>query len=180
MEEAWTEMKGLLEKEPKNPRLLELASQIAFHRGDYPEALKLMKSAIEQGGENDKRRGFALFIEETIGVLSPFKQYESPHFLIRLDEKQDGILADYIIEPWRKPTSVMAQQYGFQPKEKIRIEVFPDTKAFYYASTLSARDIEVTGAVGLAQFNKLMVLSPRAWSTATAGSMPSATNTCTT
>ncbi len=56
----------------------------------------------------------------------------------------------------------MAEQYGFHPREKIRVEIFPDTKAFYYASTLSARDIEVTGAVGLAQFNKLMVLSPRA------------------
>ncbi|HWU38314.1 MAG TPA: tetratricopeptide repeat protein, partial [Candidatus Acidoferrum sp.] len=49
----------------------------------------------------------------------------------------------------------------FQPKEKIRVEVLPDARAFYYASTLSARDIEVTGAVGLTQFNKLMLLSPR-------------------
>ncbi|MEI9477488.1 MAG: tetratricopeptide repeat protein [Deltaproteobacteria bacterium] len=162
VEDAWTEMKGLLEKDPKDPRLLELASQIAFHRGEYQEALRLMKSAIEQGGENDKRRGFALFIEESIGVLTPFKQYESPHFLIRLDEKQDGILADYIIDGLERTYQLMAQQYGFQPREKIRLEVFPDTKAFYFASTLSARDIEVTGAVGLAQFNKLMVLSPRA------------------
>jgi tetratricopeptide (TPR) repeat protein len=162
VEDAWTEIKGLLEKEPKDPRLLELASQIAFHRGEYQEALRLMKSAIEQGGENDKRRGFALFIEESIGVLTPFKQYESPHFLIRLDEKQDGILADYIIDGLERTYQLMAQQYGFQPREKIRLEVFPDTKAFYFASTLSARDIEVTGAVGLAQFNKLMVLSPRA------------------
>jgi tetratricopeptide (TPR) repeat protein len=162
VEDAWTEMKGLLEKDPKDPRLLELASQIAFHRGEYQEALRLMKSAIEQGGENDKRRGFALFIEESIGVLSPFKQYESPHFLIRLDEKQDGILADYIIDALERTYHRMAQKYSFQPREKIRIEIFPDTKAFYYASTLSARDIEVTGAVGLAQFNKLMILSPKA------------------
>ena len=162
VEDAWTEMKGLLEKDPKDPRLLELASQIAFHRGEYQEALRLMKLAIEQGGDNDKRRGFALFIEESIGVLSPFKQYESPHFAIRLDEKQDGILADYIIDALEKTYHCMAQKYSFQPREKIRIEIFPDTKAFYYASTLSARDIEVTGAVGLAQFNKLMILSPKA------------------
>ena len=56
----------------------------------------------------------------------------------------------------------MAEHYGFQPKEKIRIEIFPDTRAFYFASSLSARDIEVAGAVGMAEFNKLMVLSPRA------------------
>jgi tetratricopeptide (TPR) repeat protein len=56
----------------------------------------------------------------------------------------------------------MAQKYGFKPKEKIRIELFPDAKAFYLASTLSVRDIEVTGAVGLTKFNKLQFLSPRA------------------
>ena len=56
----------------------------------------------------------------------------------------------------------MARRYGFQAKEKVRVEIFPDTRAFFYASTLSARDIEVSGAVGVTQFNKLMLLSPRA------------------
>jgi tetratricopeptide (TPR) repeat protein len=162
VEEAWTEIKGLLDKDPKDTELLELASQIAFHRGDYQEALKLMKSAIALGGEDERKKGFALFTEETIGVVTPFKRYENPHFIIRLDEKQDGILADYLMGALERTYQIMAEQYGFQPREKIRIEVFPDTKAFYFASSLSARDIEVTGAVGLAKFNKLMVLSPRA------------------
>lgn len=35
VEEAWSEVKGLLAKEPKDPQLLDLASQIAFHRGEY-------------------------------------------------------------------------------------------------------------------------------------------------
>jgi tetratricopeptide (TPR) repeat protein len=162
VEEAWAEAKGLLDKNPKDIELLELASLIAFHRGDYQEALKLMKSAMALGGEDEKKKGFALFIEETIGVLTPFKRYESPHFIITLDENQDGILADYLIDALEKTYKIMAEEYGFQPREKIRIEVFPDAKAFYFASSLSARDIEVTGAVGLAKFNKLMILSPRA------------------
>ncbi|RJQ49001.1 MAG: hypothetical protein C4530_23795, partial [Desulfobacteraceae bacterium] len=56
----------------------------------------------------------------------------------------------------------MADRYGFVPGEKVRVELFSDTKAFYLASSLSVRDIEVTGAVGLAKFNKLQFLSPRA------------------
>jgi tetratricopeptide (TPR) repeat protein len=162
VESAWAEVKELLPKEPKDPQLLELASHIAFHRGDYKEALKLIKSAVEFGGEEEKRKGFALFVEETIGVVTPFKRYESPHFIISMDEKQDGILIDYLLDALEKTYRLMAQQYDFQPREKIRIEIFPDTKAFYYASTLSARDIEVTGAVGMANFNKLMLLSPKA------------------
>jgi tetratricopeptide (TPR) repeat protein len=162
VEEAWMEIKGLLDKDPKDTELLELASQIAFHRGDYRESLMLMKSAIALGGEDERKKGFALFTEETIGVVASLKRYESPHFVISLDEKQDGILADYLMGALERTYQIMAEQYGFQPREKIRIEVFPDTKAFYFASSLSARDIEVTGAVGLAKFNKLMVLSPRA------------------
>jgi len=162
VEEAWGEVKQLVEKEPKDPQLLELASQVAFHRGDYQEALRLIKSAIELGSEDERSKNFALFMEGSIGVIEPLKRYESSHFVISLDEKQDGILADYISDTLEKTHQVMAGRYGFQAKEKIRVEVFPDTRAFYYASTLSARDIEVTGAVGVTQFNKLMLLSPRA------------------
>jgi tetratricopeptide (TPR) repeat protein len=160
--EAWREVKRLLEDEPNDPRLLELASHIAFHQGDYQEALKLMKQALGRGGEDEKRKAFASFIEETLGVVSSFKRVETPHFIISLNEKQDGVLTDYLIDSLEKTYQVMAQQYGFQPLEKIRIEVFPNAKAFYLATTLSVRDIEVTGAVGIAQFNKLMMLSPRA------------------
>ena len=162
VEETWMEMKGLLNKEPKDIDLLELASLTAFYRGDYQEAQKLMKSALALGGEDEKKKGFALFFEETIGVVAPFKKYESPHFLITLDERQDAILADYLIATLEKTYQIMAEKYGFQSQEKIRIEVFPDPKAFSFTSTLSPRDIEVTGAVGLAKFNKLMVLSPKA------------------
>jgi tetratricopeptide (TPR) repeat protein len=160
--EAWTEVKGLLENEPKDPELLELASHVAFHKGDYQEAFKLMKQALEQGGEDEKRKAFSSFIEETLGIVSSLRKYESSHFLISLDEKQDGILIDSLIDTLEKTYRIMARQYGFQPKEKIRVEVFPHAKAFYLTTTLSARDIEVTGAVGIAQFNKLMMLSPRA------------------
>jgi tetratricopeptide (TPR) repeat protein len=162
VEEPWREVTEALLKEPKDPQLLELASQIAFHRGDYQESLKLMKLAMEVGGEDDIRRGYALLTEETIHVLTPLRRYETPHFSVTLDEKQDGILVDYLTDTLEKTYQIMAQQYGFRPKEKVRVELFPDTRAFYLASTLSVRDIEVTGAVGLTKFNKLQFLSPKA------------------
>jgi tetratricopeptide (TPR) repeat protein len=161
VEEAWEEAKALLVSEPKDPHLLELASHIALHRGDYQEALKLAKAAYA-AGEEDSRKGLALFLEEAIGVLNTLKRFESPHFIIYLDEKQDGILADYLFEALEKTYAAMAGQYGFQPAEKIRVEVLPDARTFHYVSTLSPRDIEVAGAVGLTKFNKLMILSPRA------------------
>ncbi len=162
VEEAWGEVKALLEKEPKNRQVLEVASQVAFHRGEYREALKLIKSAIDLGGDDERSRNFALFMEGAFGVVAPFKKFETPHFSISLDEKQDGILVDYLSNTLEKTHQAMFERYGFQAGQKVRVEIFPDTRAFYYASTLSARDIEVTGAVGVTQFNKLMILSPRA------------------
>ncbi len=162
VEEAWKEAEVLLKTESRDPQVLEMAAQIAFHRGEYGEARKLIQSALEIGGEEEKRKALSLFIESTLGVLSSFQKHESPHFIIHLDEKQDGILVDYLRDNLERTYRVMAERYGFQPKEKVRVEVFPDTKAFYLCSTLSARDIEVAGAVGLAQFNKLLILSPRA------------------
>ena len=161
-EAAWVDLKPLLAKEPKNVELLQLASETAFFRGDYTEALKLAKSALELGGEDEGRKGFVLLVESTLGVLKSYKQYETAHFVISLDEKQDAILIDYLTDTLEKTYQLIGEQYGFRPKEKIRVELFADTKAFYYTSTLSARDIEVTGAVGLCKFNKLMFLSPKA------------------
>ncbi len=162
VEEAWTEIHGVLGPQTQDPSILELASQVAFYRGDYAESLKWIKAAIERGGGSVERQGFALLVEQTLAVTRSFRRYETPHFVISLEEKQDGILVDYLTEALEKTHRVMAERYGFEPREKIRIEVFPDTRAFYFASTLSARDIEVAGAVGLANFNKLMILSPRA------------------
>jgi tetratricopeptide (TPR) repeat protein len=162
VEEIWPLVEEALAKQPQDPELLEVAAQIAFYRGDYPESLQLIKRSRALGGENEKRRGFALFIEETINVLAPYKRYETPHFIIHLNEEQDGILVDYLTAALEKTYTVMSDYYGFDSKEKIRVELFPDARSFYLASTLSVRDIEVTGAVGLTKFNKLQFLSPRA------------------
>ncbi|MGD9179843.1 MAG: tetratricopeptide repeat protein [Desulfobacterales bacterium] len=162
VEEIWPLVQEALAEQPQDPELLEIASHIAFHRGNYPESLQLMKRSMAVGGENEKRRGFALFIEETINVLAPYKRYETPHFIIHLNEAQDGILVDYLSDALEKTYTVMSRYYGFKSKHKVRVELFPDAKAFYLASTLSVRDIEVTGAVGLTKFNKLQFLSPRA------------------
>ncbi len=41
--QVWPEVLDAITNQPKDPDLLEVASHIAFHRGDYPESLKLMK-----------------------------------------------------------------------------------------------------------------------------------------
>ncbi|MCX8116597.1 MAG: tetratricopeptide repeat protein [Desulfobacterota bacterium] len=161
IEEAWEEVRVLLGTEPREARLLELASQIAFHRGDYEEARRLARSALEAGGGEERLKGFLSLIEETLGAVSPLKRYETSHFVIHLDEARDGILIGYLTETLERTCEAMAAIYGFRPKEKVRVEIFPDARSFFFASSLMAADIE-KGAVGLTRFNKLMLLSPGA------------------
>ena len=136
VETIWPQVQDALQKFPQDAELLETAAQVAYHRGDYPESLALMKQAIVTGGENELRMGFALFINETINVLAPYKRYETTHFIILLDEKQDGILVDYLIDVLEKTHDVMAAQYGFYPAEKVRVELFSSSAAFYRGSAL--------------------------------------------
>jgi len=43
VEEIWPEVTDALAKDPKDPKLLELAAEIAFDRGDYGESLRLIE-----------------------------------------------------------------------------------------------------------------------------------------
>jgi tetratricopeptide (TPR) repeat protein len=162
VEQIWPAVQQALEKQPQDAELLETAALIAFHRGDYQKSLDLIKQSMAVAGEGQNRSGLALFVEQTIDVLASYQRHETPHFIIYLNETQDGILVDYLTDALEKTYAVMARQYGFLPREKVRVELFPDSKSFYQGSTLSVRDIEVTGAVGLTKFNKLQFLSPRA------------------
>jgi tetratricopeptide (TPR) repeat protein len=162
VEEIWPAVQEALEKQPQDANLLETAALIAFHRGEYQKSLGLIKQSMAVAGEDQNRRSLALFVEQTINVLASFQRYETPHFIIFLNGTQDSILLDYLTDALEKTYAVMALQYGFRSREKVRVELFPDTKTFYQASALSVRDIEVTGAVGLTKFNKLQFLSPRA------------------
>ncbi len=160
-EGAWIDIQPLLVSRPRDGEVLDMAAQIAFFRGDYPGVLTFARAALESG-DDARRRAFAGFAESTLNTVKDYKQYQTEHFVIRLDEKKDAILVTYLADALERTYRIVADQFGFRPAEKVRVELFPDTRAFYYATTLTARDIEVSGAVGLTQFNKLLFLSPRA------------------
>ncbi|RJQ49723.1 MAG: hypothetical protein C4530_22775, partial [Desulfobacteraceae bacterium] len=98
VESIWPRVESALSASHRDPGLLEVASLVAFYRGDYSESLRLMKKALEIGGENESRKAFARFTEDTLKVLSGYRRHETPHFIIHLDERQDGILLGYLAE----------------------------------------------------------------------------------
>jgi tetratricopeptide (TPR) repeat protein len=153
-----------LRENSKSAPALEFDGRVKFYQGRYQEAFKSLDQALAIDSKDQRRQGWKLLTQQTLDVVKNLKRFESPHFVLFLDEKRDGILAPYTLETLEKSYEAIGAELGYYPKEKVRVELAPDAAAFNAISTLSLRDIEETGAVGICKFNKLMIISPRALS----------------
>ncbi len=152
----------LLRQSPDSPAALDLKARVAFYQGRYEESLRLMEKALSQDSRDERRQALRLLAQRTNDTVKKLRRFESPHFILYLDEERDGILAAYVLEALEKTYQVIGASLGYYPKEKVRVEIAPDVASFNAISTLSLRDIEETGAVGICKFNKIMTISPRA------------------
>ena len=62
-------------------------------------------------------------------------------------------LAPYVEDVLEQSYQHLGALFDLFPGEKIRVEIFPTTDTFYPASSLAARDIEVSGAIGICSYN---------------------------
>ena len=153
-----------LKENPKSPAALDFDARVKFYQGRYPEALTILDRALAIDSTDKRRQALKLFTQFTVDVHKLFKRYESAHFVLFIDDKRDAILAPYALDALEKSYEAIGTELGYYPKEKVRVEIAPDATSFNAISTLSLRDIEETGAVGICKFNKLMIISPRALS----------------
>lgn len=151
----------MITERPSSPRAHELAAQLSFYLGDYSPAMDHLRDAIKLGGDEEKLKAHLEFTQDSLDATKGLKLFESPHFKLYLDSAKDGVLVDYTLNALELFYAAIERDYGFKADSKIRVELFPDAELFYKASTLSVRDIEVSGAIGLCKFNKIMLLSPR-------------------
>jgi tetratricopeptide (TPR) repeat protein len=148
----------------KSPIGFDIDARAKFYQGRYAEALAATERGLAIDSSDKRRQAWKLFSQLTLDVVNNLKKYESAHFALYLDDRRDGILAPYALDTLEKSYQAIGAELGYFPKEKVRVEIAPDAAAFNAISTLSLRDIEETGAVGICKFNKLMIISPRALS----------------
>jgi tetratricopeptide (TPR) repeat protein len=153
-----------LRDNPKSAPALEFDGRIRFYQGRYQEALSAIERALAVDSKDQRRQGWKLLSQLTVDVHKNFKRYESDHFILFVDDRRDAILVPHALDALEKSYHAIGAELGYFPKEKVRVEVAPDATSFNAISTLSLRDIEETGAVGICKFNKLMIISPRALS----------------
>jgi tetratricopeptide (TPR) repeat protein len=154
----------LIRENAKSPLGYDIDARVKFYQGRYADAIASSDRALAIDSSDKRRQAWKLFSQLTLDVVKSLKKFESAHFVLYLDDRRDGILAPYALETLEKSYEAVGAELGYYPKEKVRIEVAPDASMFNAISTLSLRDIEETGAVGICKFNKLMIISPRALS----------------
>jgi tetratricopeptide (TPR) repeat protein len=160
-EAAYRLAQSVHRQRPQDPKVLALLTKASLYRGEYLEAARWAERWGEVEPTSDHAKGWKGFAEQTAWAVQDFKTYTSPHFILRLQEERDGILAEYALAALEKGYEVLGRDLGYRPSTPVRIEIFPDHERFHAASSLSKRDIEVAGAVGICKFDKVMVLSPR-------------------
>jgi len=153
-----------LKENPKSAAALDFDARVKFYQGRYAEALAILDRALAIESNNQRRQALKLHAQLTVDVHKSLKRYESSHFILFVDDKRDGILVPHALDALEKSYEAVGAELGYYPKDKVRVEVAPDATTFNAISTLSLRDIEETGAVGICKFNKLMIISPRALS----------------
>ncbi|MBI3328730.1 MAG: tetratricopeptide repeat protein [Nitrospinae bacterium] len=160
-DEAYRLAHTVLADRPKDAQALALLTKGAFYRGEYLEAAQWAARWEEVQPTNEQAKGWKGFAAQTAAAVQDLKTYSSPHFSLRLHEGRDGVLAEYALAALEQAYEVLGRDLGHRPGTPVRIEIFPDHQRFHDASSLSKRDIEVAGAIGICKFNKVMVLSPR-------------------
>ena len=133
-----------LHDNPKSADALDFDARVKFYQGRYQDALAAIDRALAIDSKEKRRQGLKLLTQFTVDVIKTLKRYESPHFVLYLDEKRDGILANHALDALEKSYQAVGTELGYYPKEKVRVEVAPDAASFNAISTLSLRDIEET------------------------------------
>jgi tetratricopeptide (TPR) repeat protein len=149
-----------LASKPDNPQWHFLLGRTEFYRGHYAEALAAFDRALE-AQPHPHLQAYRDFVAQTVTSTASLQPMETAHFRIYLDPHRDAALVPYVGEVLERSYQRLGEFFDWLPTEKVRVEIFPTPATFYPATSLSARDIEVSGAIGICKFNKIMLLSPR-------------------
>lgn len=155
---------GELEKRaPDTVEVKWLRAEWLFQRGAYNEALGLIEivpDAAVDGlvGQTKKR------LRSTLAVTENFVEAKSPkgHFIIRHAPGPDATIAALAGEVLDAAYATIGSDLGVLPSDPIRVELLGAPADLAKLSPLTETEIETTGTIALAKYNKLMVVSPRA------------------
>jgi thiol-disulfide isomerase/thioredoxin/tetratricopeptide (TPR) repeat protein len=143
-----------------------LEALVAFNAGDYPRADAAMKEAVAAGFDDQWAQ--APLYERTLYATAGWAEQtvtedgDATRFRVRFQPGLDEVLLEGAGE-----ALVLAEQHitpliGATPPGNTLLEVFPDSRSFIAASSLTESDVRTTGVVALSKWTRLLITSPRA------------------
>lgn len=165
MGEATPQVKQFTASHPLDPRSDYLRAMLSFYDGDYREAEKQMKVAV------DAAKGKRPYWEHTLGLISQTAQvvdgYEvhtSPkgRFEVYIAPGRDRVLLPYALDALDTAYDELGKELGVTPPTPIRVEVYPSTATLARVSSLTEEEIRTSGTIALCKYNRLMITSPKA------------------
>jgi tetratricopeptide (TPR) repeat protein len=163
VDEARPLIAKLAQTYPKSAETKYLSAELAFLDGNYPNALARLQG-LKDGDAHKNVGRLRRLATRTYAVTKGFahKESKSGHFVIYYPPGKDEVIVELAGDVLEKAYSELGKDFGFYPKQKIRIEILTRPKDLAHVSTLTEKEIETTGTIALCKYNKLMVVTPRA------------------
>ncbi|MBE7448844.1 MAG: tetratricopeptide repeat protein [Kofleriaceae bacterium] len=161
--EARALVPGLVARAPTSPEVRWLEAELAFLDGDYPRALERLDGVPDDtlGGLAGQTRRL---VTSTHEVTRGFVHKDSPRgrFTIYYPPGPEEVIVDLAGEVLDAAWEAIGDDLGWRPTGKVRVELLAAPSDLARVSTLTETDIETTGTIALAKYQKLMVVTPRA------------------
>jgi tetratricopeptide (TPR) repeat protein len=136
--------------------------QLRFLQGDYEGAVARLREAVSRDRTNANYKGMRDLAASTAELVRGFAQSESEHFIIRYPRGPEEILVPYATEALEAARAALAEDFGWAPPGKVRVEIYGDVADLAQVSTLTLKEIETSGTIALCKWNRLMIVTPRA------------------
>ncbi len=146
-----------LERAPDDPAARAMEARVLFFEGRYAAALEALD---ELGAEGP----FRSLVEATVRATEGFRSRRGRGIVVYWAHPKDEILVDPAMEALEAAREAVARHLGFRPgpDDPVRVEIYPTVAAFTAVSTLTRREVETSGTIGLCKFNRIMLTTPRA------------------
>lgn len=145
---------------PDEPRVLALTGVVAFHQGQYGEAVALLTRAGSAGGAAE----LLPIATATRDLVAPMRESASSdgRYRVRYQAGPDALLVPYALDALAAADRFISRALGYRHPGPIRLELYPDAASLAQVSSLTVTDIARSGTIALCKWDRLMVTSPRA------------------
>ena len=167
LEQAAELLASLERSHPDTPAVLFQRSMLLFHQGDYRGAVGLSSRALEVAGERGTMPQWRALHEIQVAterVVGRFAQAQSDdgRYVVRYEKGKDDVLVAYALDVLADADRALQRIFHSRFPGPVRLEIYPTATTLAEVSPLTVEQIETSGTVALAKWNRLMITSPRA------------------